>query len=88
MGSHGMRTHLASLTIPLNLVETIVGNPRLEDARICNLVSCGCWYIIFLDLYSPARDYGSVRGVTRCSAEVRSAPGRALLKHWEKLVIQ
>jgi hypothetical protein len=26
-----------------------VGNPRLEDARICNIVSCSCWYIIFFE---------------------------------------
>jgi hypothetical protein len=48
MGSHGMRTHLASLTIPPQLGRTDSQNPSLETARICNIVSRGCWYIIFL----------------------------------------
>ena len=38
MGSHGMRTHLASLTIPPQLGRTDSQNPRDENARICNIV--------------------------------------------------
>jgi hypothetical protein len=48
MGSHGMRTHLASLTIPPQLGRTDSQSPSLETARICNIASHGLWYIIFL----------------------------------------
>ncbi|MEA3183001.1 MAG: hypothetical protein QOI59_6524 [Gammaproteobacteria bacterium] len=53
MGSHGMRTHLASLTnYPLKLSRTNSRNPRLgriniAAARVCNIVFYGSWYIIF-----------------------------------------
>ena len=47
MGSHGMRTHLASLTIPPQLGRTDSQTRLLKTARTCNIVSSGRWYIIF-----------------------------------------
>jgi hypothetical protein len=38
-----------ALNIPPQHGRTDSQNPRLVTARICNFVSCGCWYIIFFE---------------------------------------
>jgi hypothetical protein len=47
MGSHGMRTHLASLTIPPQLSQTDSRKPAFGNARLCNIVSWVLVYHIF-----------------------------------------